>query len=344
MKFGSVAAIFLSLSLGAQARVEIEGVDPENYVAKEVDASVARGGIRKLKEQGVLSFKREEDASNKSRGNLRKLQHNGDLHYVDDYWAKQEDDTFIGTGLDDDQLVTEELLSIEYYQDNRFSNPNPVFANTGDQTVLAAGNRWLYANVPLQPIFGVNDLPIQGLAQGFCESVSENSNGFCHFTYEFFDLQDGAIVVYASITAEGTTAPQGASTLNILGGTGEFAGAVGEVTLWPVGIDESITPARIFKDGSMFLGNMNGYETKFDVSIRYLINEPPPVPVPVQMPVPAPISVQQFQVATAQAERVTCPGQDASEYCDCDLDCSVTSGTGAERCACDKGQDCCARR
>ncbi len=73
MKFGSVAAIFLSLSLGAQARPEIANVDPENYEAKEVDADVARGGIRKLKKQGVLSFKREEDANNKRKGNLRKL-------------------------------------------------------------------------------------------------------------------------------------------------------------------------------------------------------------------------------------------------------------------------------
>ena len=72
MKFGSVAAVLLSLSLGAQARPEIAGVDPENYVSKEVDADVAYGGVRKLQDQGVLSFKRNE-ASNKRKGNLRAL-------------------------------------------------------------------------------------------------------------------------------------------------------------------------------------------------------------------------------------------------------------------------------
>mmetsp|Transcript_13860 Transcript_13860/g.28604 ORF Transcript_13860/g.28604 Transcript_13860/m.28604 type:complete len:334 (+) Transcript_13860:78-1079(+) len=333
MKFGSVAAIFLSLSVGAQARPEIANVDPGNYVAKEVDADLAEGGIRKLKDQGVLSFKRDEGALNKRKGNLRKL------YFDDDHFYNGNGATgTTGTGFDDDQLVTEELLTIEYYQDNRFSNPAPIWADPSEQTAFSAGNRWLYANVPLQPIFGINDLPIQGLAQGFCEALDEAGNGFCHFTYEFFELNNGAIVVYASITAEGTTMPQGASTMNILGGTGEFSGAAGEITLVPVGIDESIVPARIFKDGSMFLGNQNGYDAKFDVSVRYLINEPPPVPVPVQMPVPAPVA-SQVTVATTSLERVVCPGQVESEYCDCDLDCS----TGSSRCACAEGATCCAR-
>ena len=63
----------LSLSVWAQARPEIANVDPVNYVAKEVDADLAEGGIRKLKDQGVLSFKRDEGALNKRKGNLRKL-------------------------------------------------------------------------------------------------------------------------------------------------------------------------------------------------------------------------------------------------------------------------------
>jgi hypothetical protein len=202
----------------------------------------------------------------------------------------------------------------------------------------ASGNKYLYANVPLQPIFGVNDLPIQGLAQGYCESLVDDQDGFCHFTYEFFDLQDGAIIVYASLTAEGATVPQGPSTLNILGGTGEFSGAVGEVTLYPVGIDESIIPARIFKDGSLFLGNRNGYEAKFDVSIRYLLNAPLPIPVPVQMPVPSPIASPVSNVVTQGLfPRVTCPGQAESEYCDCDMDCETASA----RCACSDAEACC---
>lgn len=256
----------------------------------------------------------------------------------DNYYSGGEEEEVIGTGFDDDQLVTEEMLSIEYYQDNRFSSPTPVFANVATQDPAAPGNRWLYANVPLQPVFGINDLPIQGLAQGFCESLSDAGNGFCHFTYEFFELVDGAIVVYASITAEGTTQAQGPSTLNILGGTGEFQGAVGEITLNPVGIDESIVPARIFKDGSMLLGNINGYEAHFDVAIRYLINEPAPIPVPVQMPVPAPVA-SALNVLTAGSDKIVCPGQIDSEYCDCDLDCD----SGSARCACAEAEACCAR-
>lgn len=243
--------------------------------------------------------------------------------------------------LDDDQLVTEEVLTIEYYQDNRFSSPDPVSANAEEANPAAPGNRWLYANVPLQPVFGINDLPIQGLAQGYCETLSEMGDGFCHFTYEFFEMTQGAIVVYASITAEGTVAPQGLSTLNILGGTGEFAGAVGCIKLQPVGIDESIIPARIFPDGSFFMGNRNGYEAEFDVSIRYLINEPMPVPVPVQMPVPAPVA-SSFQLAVATLPvRVTCPGQIESEYCDCDMDCNTES----PRCKCTAAEtnECCGK-
>jgi len=176
---------------------------------------------------------------------------------------------------DNDQLVTEELLTIEtckttsvrsrYYQDNRFSSPDPIFSSAANPTLDATGNRWLYANVPLQPIFGINDLPIEGLVQGFCESTKTDMSGYCHFTYELFDLQDGAIVVFASFTAEGATNPQGPSTLRILGGTGILADYVGSITLWPVSIDESILPAKITRDDSLFLGNRNGYETKIEL-------------------------------------------------------------------------------
>lgn len=330
MKFASVAAVLLALSLGAEARVEIAGVDPENYVSKEVEDDVASGGVRKLQDQGVLSFKNE--ARNKRKGHLRSLAQ----YYEPDYSVSD---------LDDDQLVTEEQLTIEYYQDNRFNTDDPVFANPVDPSREDSGNKFLYANVPLQPIFGVDDLPIQGLAQGYCESLVDDQDGFCHFTYEFFDLQDGAIVVYASITAEGATVPQGPSTLNILGGTGEFSGAVGEITLYPVGIDESIIPNRVFKDGSLFLGNRNGYEAKFDVSIRYLLNAPLPIPVPVQMPIPAPIAspVGNNGDQAFFPNRVTCAGQPESEYCDCDADCATV---GSPRCACSeaKEESCCNNR
>lgn len=328
-----IAAIFLSLALAAQARVEIAGVDPLNYVSKEVPDDVAEGGIAKLHDQGVLSFESEKEALNERKGNLRAMQSyfNDDRYYNDNFVEP----------LSDDQLVTEEELTIEYYQDNRFTSPDPVFADAEFPEAVASGNRWLYANVPLQPIFGINDLPIQGLAQGFCESTLDDQDGFCHFTYEFFDLRGGAIVVYASITAEGATVAQGPSTINVIGGTGEFAGAVGEITLWPVGIDESIIPARIFRDGSLFLGNRNGYEAKMDISIRYLINEPLPIPVPNPPPVPAPVTAPDVEVGVLFPLRVDCPGEEPSEYCDCAADCD----TSETRCNCDQAQaqGCCGR-
>jgi len=330
MKFHSLAAILISLSLGAEARPEIAGVDPENYVSTKVSAEVAKGGVRKLHDQGVLRSK-NEGRSNKRKGNLRSLQ----TGFDDDYYF---DGGAVGTGLTDDQLVTEEQYTIEYYQDNRFSAPEPIFANIQSPSLDASGNRWLYANVPLQPIYGINDLPIQGLAQGFCEGLRDAEEGFCHFTYEFFDLMDGAIVVYASLTAEGSTNTQGTSKLNILGGTGEFSGAVGEVSLTPVGIDESIIPARVFKDGSLFLGNRNGFEAKFDIAVRYLLNAPIPVPVPVAQAVPQSIPAPVTSVSFASAN-VNCLADD-SEFCDCGSDCANANGLG--RCDCAEGQACCA--
>lgn len=326
-----IAAIFLSLALAVQARVEIADVDPVNYVSKDVPDDVAAGGIFKLRDQGVLSFNNEKEARNERKGNLRALQ---SMFNDDQYYGGNFVQAF-----NDDQLVTEEELTIEYYQDNRFTTPNPIFADAELPSAIASGNRWLYANVPLQPIFGINDLPIQGLAQGFCESTLDDQDGFCHFTYEFFDLRNGAIVVYASIVAEGATRAQGPSTINIIGGTGEFAGAVGEITLWPVGIDESIIPARIFRDGSLFLGNRNGFEAKFEVSIRYLVNQPLPIPVPATPPVAAPVSLPDVDVGVLFPLRVSCEDQDESEYCDCEADC-VSSST---RCNCEDAQACCGR-
>mmetsp|Transcript_12569 Transcript_12569/g.29435 ORF Transcript_12569/g.29435 Transcript_12569/m.29435 type:complete len:336 (+) Transcript_12569:83-1090(+) len=327
----AAAAVFLavqSMSMGVEGRVDMPGVDPENYVSNEVAPDVARGGIRKLHDQGVLHFQEEDAAEDEKmeKRNLRSLQ----------------------TGFDDDTVLAEEIITIEYYQDNRFSPVEPIYANVLNKQRNAAGNKWLYANVPLQPIFGINDLPIQGLAQGFCESLYQDQDGFCHFTYEFFDLVNGAITVYASITAEGATVPQGPSKLNILGGTGEFSGAAGTVTLWPVGIDESTVPARIFKDGSLFLGNLVGYEMKLEASVRYLLNAPLNIPVPSTVAVPATASNAAIPVAnTASAQatagfasRVTCPGQIESEYCDCDLDCTTTSA----RCQCAEAQACCEQR
>jgi len=158
--------------------------------------------------------------------------------------------------LDDDKLVTEELLTLEYYQDNRFSSPDPIFG------------RYLYTNVPLQPIFGINDLPIEGIAHGVCESTEIGIGGYCNFLYEFFDIIDGFFVVSGSFTAEGPTNPQGLSVLPIVGGTGAFENYTGTITLWPVNIDDSVVPARIERDNSLFLGNRAGYEARVELKLQ----------------------------------------------------------------------------
>ena len=259
--------------------------------------------------------------------------------FDDDYYYPGESAPLAAGDLDDDTLVTEEVLTVEYYQDNRFSSADPIYADITDPIREAAGNKYLYANVPLQPIFGINDLPIQGLAQGFCETVGAEGHGFCHFTYEFFELNAGAILVYASLTVEGATNPQGASVLNVLGGTGEFSGAVGQVVLIPVGIDESIIPNRVFKDGSFFMGNRNGYDVKMEINVRYRINAPLPIPPPVNPPIPAnPIPFTTQAVTSGFGQKIVCPDQIEEEYCDCDLDC------GGSRCTCGEAISCCARR
>lgn len=322
-------------------------IDPENYVSKGVPQEIAEGGIQKLYESGVLRFMEEFESTVDNELESREFARSRNL---------RSGSRVLQTRYDDDQVLTEYTLTIEYYQDNRFSNPEPILGNSENPTRTASGNRWLYANVPLQPIFGINDLPIEGLAQGFCSGVNSDQNGFCHFTYEFFDLQGGAIVVYASITAEGTTEPQGPSTLTVTGGTGDFAGAVGELTLWPISIDEQIVPARISRDGSLFLGNRNGYEAKFVLSVRELLNPPPYIPVPASQPVAAPTSPNQgvgaasaplpdvqgdggaVTAAVSYSSRVSCPNEYESEYCDCALDCESITST---RCSCALAQECC---
>mmetsp|Transcript_16160 Transcript_16160/g.18115 ORF Transcript_16160/g.18115 Transcript_16160/m.18115 type:complete len:368 (-) Transcript_16160:129-1232(-) len=355
LKTAAVVFLFTQTTIVATGVPHLNAeIDPENYLAKEVPPEIARGGIQKLHDKGVLRFQNEAEVTTDNRLENRKLLGTGNLRSKDDnqqrYLQEYGNSYYDDLGYyDDDQVVAEEILTIEYYQDNRFSNPEPVLSNKENPTREASGNRWLYANVPLQPIFGINDLPIEGLSQGFCTGVNSDQNGFCHFTYEFFELQGGAIVVYASLTVEGATAPQGPSVLTVLSGTGEFAGAVGELTLWPVSIDELIIPARIYRDGSLFLGNRNGYEAKFEISLRYLVNPPLIIPVPANQPVAAPTVLFQGEIegdgedfvaaSSLYMKRVTCPDQLESEYCDCDLDCKTSSA----RCNCSEAEeeDCC---
>ena len=72
----TAAAVFLSvqsISSGVHASVEITGVDPENYVSKQVSPEIARGGMQKLQDQGVLRFENEIESTKDDKLNRRKL-------------------------------------------------------------------------------------------------------------------------------------------------------------------------------------------------------------------------------------------------------------------------------
>ena len=58
----TVSAVFLciqSIPSVHATGVEIQAVDPENYVSKEVPPEIARGGIQELHDRGVLLFQNE---------------------------------------------------------------------------------------------------------------------------------------------------------------------------------------------------------------------------------------------------------------------------------------------
>jgi hypothetical protein len=109
--------------------------------------------------------------------------------------------------------------------------------------------------------------PLLGFAQGTCQSIFSDQDGYCNLTYEFFD----GLEVIASLTVEGATLPTGPSILTIVGGTGELKGATGEVSLTPVSLDDTVSPPTIMDDGSSFLGNPVGYYMEAIAYVNYHI-------------------------------------------------------------------------
>ena len=74
----TAAAVFLSVQsislTGVHARrLEITGVDPENYVSKQVTPEIASGGIQQLYDQGVLRFESEIESTKAGKPNRRKM-------------------------------------------------------------------------------------------------------------------------------------------------------------------------------------------------------------------------------------------------------------------------------
>jgi hypothetical protein len=293
-----------------------------------------------------------------------------------------DDDTYyyppVNPGPTDDSVSSEEVIFIAAFQDNRFSSAEPIYVNPNAPDPTATGNVWLYADIPLQEETGIDVKPLLGFAQGTCQSIFSDQDGYCNLTYEFFD----GLEVIATLTAEGSTLPTGPSILTIVGGTGELKGATGEVSLTPVSLDDTVTPPTIADDGSSFLGNPIGYYMEVIVYVNYVIadihvddldddywgvvdtvnmvTDPPNMGTPTISPLqaqqttpastPAPTSASSLTVPDSSVlsnggsltlGRVICDGMDPDfDYCDCDYDCEDSP---THRCGCDKAwtNDCC---
>lgn len=181
----------------------------------------------------------------------------------------------------DDDLFSEEVVSLTAFQDNRFSSAEPIYVNAGDPDIEETGNLWVYADVPLQEAGGVDVDPLLGFAQGTCQGVFSNLDGYCFFTYEFFDGME----VIATLTVQGATQPMGPSILTVVGGTGELEGVSGDVSLIPATLDTTVTPPAVVRDESTFLGNPDGYYMEALLYVRYRIADIPGVGGDVEDPI-----------------------------------------------------------
>jgi hypothetical protein len=169
----------------------------------------------------------------------------------------------------DDTFGAEEVLYVSAFQDLRTSSPTPIYVTPDAPDPAATGNLWVYAEAPLQSEFGIGVEALLGQVHGTCQSTFQNLNGFCSFTYEFFD---GGPEVVASMTVEGATQPYGPTILTVSGGDGELAGVSGEVQLTPVTLDDTFVPPLLTTDDStLFLGNPVGYLMEAVVYVRFRV-------------------------------------------------------------------------
>jgi hypothetical protein len=185
-----------------------------------------------------------------------------DGYYTDDYYFYPSAEPLV-----DENLYAEELVTLTAFQDNRFSSADPIYVTPENPDVEATGNLWLYADVPLQEPFGIDVDPLLGFVQGTCQGIFSNLDGYCSFTYEFFD----GLEVIATMTVQGATQPTGPSILTVVGGTGDLEGVSGDVSLIPTSLDTNVTPPAIVEDNSPFLGNPDGYYMEAILYIRYSI-------------------------------------------------------------------------
>lgn len=205
---------------------------------------------------------------------------------------------------------------------------------------MSTGNLWVYADLPLQAEFGIDVDPLLGIVHGTCESTFENLNGYCSFTYEFFD---GGPEVIASMTVSGATEPFGPSILTVSGGTGELVGVSGEVSLSPVSLDIAFVPPVLTTDDStLFLGSPIGYYMEAVIYVRFRVADIvddiflddvfffDDVVVEEEVDVVVSSPVRSYWDGTVQ-----CPEQHS--VCDCDLNCV----DGSTYCECMDGVDCC---
>ena len=240
----------------------------------------------------------------------------------------------------DDSLGAEEVLYLSAFQDLRASSSEPIYVTPENPDPLSTGNLWLYTNVPIQEPAGIGVSALLGQVHGTCQSTFQNLNGFCSFTYEFFD---GGPEVVASMTVEGATEPFGASILTVSGGDGELAGVSGEVQLYPVTLDDTFVPPLLTEDDTtLFLGNPVGYMMEAVVYVRFRVADVVDDYYLDDRYWDDDIVLETESAAAATEEEpdvdfvvVQCDGE--SSFCDCDMNCV----DGSTFCDCMEGVACC---
>jgi hypothetical protein len=141
--------------------------------------------------------------------------------------------------IDLSEVVSTTFKSIYFWQDiqsRQIFPVNPSFPDANE-----TGTVFLYVDETLRDPFDLfGSSPLFGLVQGTCTRTSQRtdsgSSAYCHFTYEWFDLDNE--ISYASMTAEGPVQEFAGAQLTITGGSGDLEGVAGSLSLWPAVVED----------------------------------------------------------------------------------------------------------
>jgi hypothetical protein len=138
------------------------------------------------------------------------------------------------------EVISTTVQSIYFFQDVQSRQVFPVNPSFPDAN--ETGTVFLYVDATLSDPFDSSGLsPLFGVAHGTCTRTSQRtdfgSSAYCHFTYEWFDLEND--ISYASMTAEGPAQEFGGAQLTITGGSGGLEGTTGTVSLYPAVLEDS---------------------------------------------------------------------------------------------------------